>query len=73
MAFRVLMAVATCLLALLGAATMQNAPVSGPLAWGEVLLAGGCVFVLADYLLALLVVAIPPGLFVLALVGLIIH
>jgi hypothetical protein len=37
------------------------------------LLVSGCVFVLADWLLALLVVGIPPGLFVLALVGLMTH
>jgi hypothetical protein len=37
------------------------------------LLAGGCAFVLADHLLAFLVVALPPGLFVLALVGLMTH
>jgi hypothetical protein len=34
------------------------------------LFAGTCVFVLADLLVAFLVVAIPPGLFILSLVGL---
>jgi hypothetical protein len=73
MAFRVMVSIATCLLVVLGSTTMQNAPVCGPLAWGAVLLAGGCAFVLADHLLAFLVVALPPGLFVLALVGLMTH
>jgi hypothetical protein len=69
MPFRVLLVVATCLLVALGSTSMQNDLVSGPFAWSAALLAGACVFVLADYLLALLVVAIPPGLFVLALIG----
>jgi hypothetical protein len=71
-AFRVLVAVATCFLVVLGLATQDN-PVSGPLAWGAALLAGGCVFILADGLLAFLVIGIPPGLFVLALAGLLAH
>jgi RsiW-degrading membrane proteinase PrsW (M82 family) len=71
-AFRVLVAVATCFVVVLGFKTQSN-PISGPLAWCAVLLVSGCVFVLADWLLALLVVGIPPGLFVLALVGLMTH
>jgi hypothetical protein len=72
MAFRVLAAVATCFLVVLGF-KMQSNPIGGPLAWYAVLLVSGCVFVLADWLLALLVVGIPPGLFILALVGLMTH
>jgi hypothetical protein len=72
-AFRVLIAIATCLLVVVGFGSMQNGAAAHPLSWGAGLLVGGCVFVLADILLALLVVAIPPGLFVLALVALLMH
>jgi RsiW-degrading membrane proteinase PrsW (M82 family) len=70
MAFRVLVAVVTCLLVVLGLISIQNGAAAEPLAWAAGLLVGGCVFVLADILLAFLVVAIPPGLFVLSLAGL---
>jgi uncharacterized membrane protein YdjX (TVP38/TMEM64 family) len=70
MSFRVLAAVATCLLVVVGLASMQPGAASSPLTWGAALLAGGVVFVLADVLLAFLVVAIPPGLFILSLAGL---
>jgi hypothetical protein len=69
-AFRVVAAVATCLLVVLGSASMHGGAAADSLTWFTGLLAGGCVFVLADILLAVLVVGIPPGLFVLALVGL---
>ncbi|MGJ7916160.1 hypothetical protein ACI48D_11855 [Massilia sp. LXY-6] len=69
-AFRVLVAVATCLLVVLGSVSIQNGTAPSPLTSGGALLAGGCVFVLADILRAFLVVAIPPGLFILSLAGL---
>jgi hypothetical protein len=72
-AFRVLIAFATCLLVVLGFASMQNGAAADPLTWGAALLASGCVFVLADIVLSCLIVAIPPGLFVLALVALLMH
>jgi hypothetical protein len=72
-AFRVLIAVATCLLVVLGFASMQKGAAAHPLTLGAALLASGCVFVLADVLLACLIVAIPPGLFVLAFVALLKH
>jgi hypothetical protein len=70
MPFRVLAAVATCLLVVLGFASMQSGAATSVLTWGVALLASGCVFVLADILLAFLVVGIPPGLFILWLTGL---
>lgn len=73
MAFRVLAAAVTCLLVVLCFASMQNGATSSTMTWGAALLLGGCVFVLADILLAFLVVAVPPGLFVLALIGLLMH
>jgi hypothetical protein len=68
--FRVLVALAACVLVMLGFAWMQTGGADSSLTWGAALLAGGCVFVLADILLAFLVVAIPPGLFILWLAGL---
>jgi hypothetical protein len=73
MAFRVLIAVATCLPIVVGFTSAQNRDAANPLLWSAALLVGGCVFVLADILLAFLVVCIPPGLFVLALVALLMH
>jgi hypothetical protein len=70
MAFRLLAAAVTCLLVVLCFASMQHGAASSTMTWGAALLLGGCVFVLADMLLAFLVVAIPPGLFILSLVGL---
>jgi hypothetical protein len=71
--FRVVVAVASCLFVLLGPAPIQSAATAHPLAWAAGLLAGACVFVLADLLLAILVVAIPPGLFILSLAALLAH
>jgi hypothetical protein len=72
-AFRVLTAVATCPLVVLGFASVQSGAAANPLIWGAALLASGCVFALTDILLAFLVVGIPPGLFVLALLALLMH
>lgn len=68
--FRLTTAVVTGLLALLGASALDSIEAGSMAAWGMALLAGGCVFVFSDLLLPLLVVAIPPGLFILTLVGL---
>jgi hypothetical protein len=73
LAFRVLVTVVTCPLVVLGLASLQDGSATNPLTWAAALLAGGCVFVLADVLLAFLVVGIPPGLFVLSLIGLLMH
>jgi hypothetical protein len=67
---RVLIALAACLLFMLGFASMKNGTAADPVTWAGGLLAGASVFFLADILLAFLVVAIPPGLFILSLVAL---
>jgi hypothetical protein len=80
--FRVAVAVASCLFVALGSVSMGSIATVAPLTWMTgllagacvfVLLAGACVFVLADLLLACLVVAIPPGLFILSLAALLVR
>jgi hypothetical protein len=70
--FRVAVAVASCLFVALGSVSMGSIA-TVPLTWVAGLLAGACVFVLADLLLACLVVAIPPGLFMLSLAALLVR
>jgi hypothetical protein len=71
--FRVAVAVASCLFVALGSVSMGSIATVAPLSWVAGLLAGACVFVFADLLLACLVVAIPPGLFILSLAALLIR
>ena len=68
--FRWLTAVVTCLLVLLLVETNRAAGASHALPWAMALIAGAGVFVFSHLLLALLVVAIPPGLAILGIIGL---
>ena len=69
-AFRLSAALATALLVLAAASALLGLDATGAPAWGLAMLSGAGLFFLSDLLLPVLVVAIPPGMFVLALVGL---
>lgn len=63
-AFRAWMAALAAAAVMLGLQTTLGAVVASPLAWGGALLAAASVAVFADSLLALIVVALPAGLFI---------
>jgi hypothetical protein len=73
LAFRTVAAIATSLLVLLWTSTLEAAGFSATLPWAAAVLALGLVAAFADKLLAVLVVGIPPGLFVLWMAGLLTH
>ena len=69
-AFRLSVAIAGAFLVLVATTTLLGLDITEAPAWGLALLSGAGLFFLSDLLLPVLVVAIPPGMFVLALVGL---
>jgi hypothetical protein len=69
-AFRLSASLATALLILAATTSLLDLDITEAPAWGLALLSGAGLFFLSDLLLPVLVVAIPPGMFVLALVGL---
>lgn len=70
LAFRLTWSVAIGLLILLCSAIQDGNGTGAASTWTMASLASACTFMFADFLLPMLVVAIPPGLLILAVIGL---